>query len=127
MLTLHFDGSCYPTNTAAYGAFILRDGDTVLKEDSFLEKEFGTNNIAEFAGLVAGLRYARFHHPKSGIHIFGDSQLVIRQLTGQYACKKDHLIPYLAEAHRLLEGIQWKAEWIRRNKNTDADKLSKKR
>lgn len=126
-LILHFDGSCFPTGSAAHGAFILKDGDVVLHEHSFLENPEGTNNIAEWAGLVAGLRHARTNHPERGLHIFGDSQLVIRQLTGQYACKKEHLLPYLQEARQLLDGVDWVAEWVRRDKNSDADRLSKKR
>lgn len=126
-LTLHFDGSCFPTGSEAYGSFVLKEGDTVLHEHSFLEAKEGTNNIAEWAGLVAGLRYLRDHYPDQPVEIYGDSQLVIRQLTGEYVCKKDHLRPYLSEARQLLEGRTWTANWVRRAKNTHADRLSKKR
>jgi ribonuclease HI len=59
MLTLHFDGSCFPTGTEAHGAFIVKDGDTVLHESNFLEAKEGTNNIAEWGGLVAGIRWLK--------------------------------------------------------------------
>lgn len=126
-LSLYFDGSCFPTGTEAHGAFVLKEGETVLHEDHFLEAKEGTNNIAEWAGLVRGLRYVREHHPACTIEIFGDSQLVIRQLIGQYACNKDHLKPYLKEARELLEGMNWTATWVRRDKNSRADELSKRR
>ena len=127
MLTLHFDGSCFPTGTEAHGAFVVKDGDTVLHESNFLEAKEGTNNIAEWGGLVAGLRWLRQHHGDCSVEIFGDSQLVCRQLTGQYACKKPHLQPYLNEARTLLDGMTWTITWVRREKNEEADKLSKKR
>ena len=127
MISLYFDGSCFPTGTEAHGAYILKDGDNVLHQHNFLEAKEGTNNIAEWAGLVAGLRHLRQHYPDRGVHIFGDSQLVIYQLTGKYACKKEHLLPYLQEARQLLDGVDWKAEWVRRDKNSDCDALSKKR
>ena len=126
-LSLYFDGSCFPTGSAAYGAFVVKDGDIVLHQHRFLEAEDGTNNIAEWGGLVAGLRYLRQNYPDRPIHIFGDSQLVIYQLTGKYACKKEHLMPYLREAKQLLEEANWKAEWVRRDKNAEADALSKVR
>ena len=126
-MILFFDGSCFPTGTEAHGAFIVKDGETVLHEHNFLEAKEGTNNIAEWGGLVAGLRYLRQHYPDAPIDIYGDSQLVIRQLTGQYACKKPHLQPYLNEARTLLDGVTWTANWVRRDKNADADRLSKKR
>ncbi len=127
MLTLNFDGSCYPTGTEAHGAFIVKNGETVLHEHNFLETKEGTNNIAEWAGLVHGLRWLKENHPACEVQIFGDSQLVIRQLTGQYVCKTPHLKPYLQEAKEILEDMTWIATWVRRDKNTDADKLSKKR
>lgn len=124
-LCLFFDGSCFPTGSAAYGAFVVKDGSAVLHQHRFLETEDGTNNIAEWAGLVAGLRYVRQNYSTHSLHIFGDSQLVIYQLTGKYACKKEHLMPYLREARQLLDGADWQAEWLRRDKNTEADALSK--
>lgn len=127
MLTLHFDGSCFPTGTEAHGAFIVKDGVTVLHESNFLEAKEGTNNIAEWGGLVAGIRWLKANHPTRTVEIFGDSQLVCRQLTGQYVCKKPHLQPYLSEARILLDGMDWTITWIRREKNEDADRLSKKR
>ena len=76
MLSLYFDGSCFPTGSEAHGAFIVKDGDTVLHEANFLEAKEGTNNIAEWGGLVAGLRWLKEHHPNCEVEIFGDSQLV---------------------------------------------------
>ncbi len=57
--------------------------------------------------------------------IRGDSQLIIYQLTGKYQCKKEALRICLEECHELLTGLDWRAEWIRRDENEEADRLSK--
>jgi ribonuclease HI len=59
-----------------------------------------TNNIAEYEGLVTGLRLAK----ELGIRrllIRGDSQLVEKQIQKEYGCKNDKMAEYLAEERRM--------------------------
>lgn len=132
-LYLYFDGSCGPENpggTAAFAWIVKRaDGSVVMSHNGVVCKGPGaTNNVAEWHGLGRGLRFLKEIEWKGKLHIRGDSQLVINQLTGVYKCKKEHLIPLRNACITLLEDIgnQYDAEWVAREQNTEADELSRK-
>lgn len=132
-LTLYFDGACEPVNpggTATYGWVLADEKGTVTEGRGMAKAGAGaTNNVAEYYGLGHGLRSileARLN-PES-LEIRGDSQLVIRQLTGQWACHKPHLAALRDRCLELLKalGCEWTATWIPRNENSPADGLSVK-
>jgi len=121
---LYFDG-CSKGNPgpAGAGAVIYQNDIEVWSEAIFVgAKE--TNNVAEYAGLILGLRKA----VQMGIHsllIRGDSQLVIRQMRGEYKVSSANMIPLYKEAKGLCASIQSIAfEHVYRDKNTRADTLS---
>jgi ribonuclease HI len=82
-----------------------------------------TNNVAEYQGLIRSLQDAK----KLGgehVHIFSDSQLMVRQITGQYRVKSPDLQPLHEQAQMLLlEFSQWEIQHVLREKNTRADEL----
>ena len=85
-----------------------------------------TNNVAEWRGLIFGLEQAA----KLGgtrVEVRGDSQLVIRQMTGQYRVKQPHLKPLHEQAKRAAAGIE-KVVYLHnlRAHNEDADALANK-
>lgn len=127
---LYFDGSCQPKNpggVARYG-WHIESGDGVRVAQDAREVCRGaeaTNNVAEWAGLRAGLRYLRDQNLRKRLIIRGDSQLVINQLNGMWKCKKAHLKVYLDDCQDILLEWEWKAEWISRSENQIADSLSK--
>lgn len=86
-----------------------------------------TNNIAEWTALTALLNHLlTFYDKLDKIEVFGDSQLVIRQIKGEYACKKSHLIPYKKKCEEALKKIKnIHFSWIDRNQNNEADKLGR--
>jgi ribonuclease HI len=61
-----------------------------------------TNNQAEYEALLRGLQYLKEAKAIS-VEIYGDSELVIKQLNGQYECRKDILRNYYEECKRSLE------------------------
>lgn len=129
-LKLYFDGSCEPKNPggiAGYGwRLVDMDGNEVTTDRGEVCRGPGaTNNIAEWAAVTNGLRYLKEKEWQGTLDIFGDSQLVIRQLLGEYKVRKDTLIPYHKECMGLLENLQWNAHWIPREQNEECDKLSK--
>lgn len=129
-LTLYFDGACEPVNpcgTAAY-AWHLNDaeGKQIASDHGLVcSGEGATNNLAEWNGLLRGVRHLKSRGWNGSLLIRGDSQLIIYQLTGKYQCKKEALRICLEECHELLTGLDWRAEWIRRDENEEADRLSK--
>lgn len=91
-----------------------------------LAKGHGTNNQAEYHAVILGLRHA-LAAGASDIVVMGDSQLILRQLKGEYAVRKEELKPLHLEASKLLRQFaSAKLEWIPREKNGIADLASKK-
>lgn len=135
--TLHFDGACEPMNPrgiASFG-FVLKKAGVVAKLGKGLAappgSEGSTNNVAEYTALLRGLEAAKPEVPPGDVlEIMGDSQLAIRQLTGQYAVNAPTIVPLHSKAslaiHELrVTGRKVDLKWIPREQNGEADKLSK--
>jgi len=83
-----------------------------------------TNNVAEYAALLAALKFARDHDVQE-VTIHSDSELLVRQLNGIYRVKAKHLIPMFLEVVRLkreLDRVQIKH--VPREENREADRLA---
>jgi ribonuclease HI len=104
------------------GAILLENGKKVKEFSKRLGK--GTNNIAEWTALIEGLKMARAHGCQD-LEVRGDSQLIIRQISGQYRVKSENLIPLYNAARKLcvnFEKISFK--WVQREENSYTDSLS---
>lgn len=129
-LTLFFDGAARDNGRGPDGRGPAGAG-AVLLDDSGAEVErirrpLGkkTNNEAEYAALLAGLEAALARDARR-ILVKGDSQLVIRQLRGEYKVRKPHLKPLHAHATELLARFEsWEAMHIPREENADADRCA---
>jgi ribonuclease HI len=108
---------------AGAGAVIISpDGHVVAKIGKFLGDS--TNNVAEYMGLILGLRRAKAMNIKE-LEVLADSELLVRQLSGEYAVKADHLLPLHAEAQNLIKGFQSiEVRHIPREENSQADAMS---
>lgn len=97
------------------------------RERKVLHKAFGpgTNNQAEYHGLILGLRHA-LGMDADTVTVRGDSQLVLRQLGGTYAVKAPGLKALHDEAKLLLARFsRAKLEWVPREENAEADAASR--
>ena len=135
MLRLFFDGLCEPQNpggVACYGFVVYRGSSSeILKlfEGYGVAAEPGpdsTNNVGEYTGLIKGLEWVQKNTKVPKVEILGDSQVVIRHLTGEYKVRSSRLLPFYQKTLSLLEHVQWTAKWIPREENTVADALSEK-
>ncbi|WP_313818159.1 reverse transcriptase-like protein [Citricoccus sp.] len=117
-------GSRGNPGVAGYGA-LVRDPDTgaVLDIDA---QPLGraSNNVAEYSGMIAGLRMARQIDPDAAVHVRLDSKLVVEQMSGRWKIKHADMQKLAAEARAILPAGQVTYEWIPRAKNKDADLLS---
>ncbi|HEX5088710.1 MAG TPA: bifunctional RNase H/acid phosphatase [Nocardioides sp.] len=107
---------------AAYGA-VLRDAETgeVIAEDG-TAIGVATNNVAEYSGLIAGLRLAEEFAPDADIEVRMDSKLVVEQMSGRWKIKHPDLKPLATEANRLAPfGTTY--TWVPRESNKHADRL----
>lgn len=122
-------GSRGNPGVAGYGA-LVRDADTgdVLAERAApLGKE--SNNVAEYTGLVEGLRAVVEHQTDAAVLVRMDSKLVIEQMSGRWKIKHEDMKRLAAQARELVAEIKAagggvRFEWIPREKNKAADKLS---
>jgi probable phosphoglycerate mutase len=109
---------------AGYGA-VVRDADS---GDVLAERAEGlgvtTNNVAEYSGLVAGLRAAA-ELGASEVTVRMDSKLVVEQMSGRWKIKHEALRPLAREAGEIARGFATiRYEWIPRTRNTHADRLA---
>lgn len=108
---------------AGAGAFICtEDGDIVAEIAEYLGET--TNNVAEYKGLLFGLEKLIALGAKD-VEVRADSELMVKQLNGQYRVKHPNLIPLYRKAKGLLEKIpSVTIKHVRRENNKEADRLS---
>jgi ribonuclease HI len=107
---------------AGYGVRVEQPDGTIVEIKEFLGT--CTNNVAEYSGLLAALRWAA-EHGVSQLRIRSDSELLIKQMRGEYRVKNPGLQPLYEEARALARTIgRVTFEHVRREFNTDADRLA---
>lgn len=108
---------------AAYGA-VLKDAVTgeVIAEDA-RTLGIASNNVAEYSGLIGGLRLAERFAPEADIEVRMDSKLVVEQMSGRWKIKHPDMKPLALEANRLAPfGTTY--TWVPREQNKHADRLA---
>ncbi|MCS7016789.1 MAG: ribonuclease HI family protein [Gemmatales bacterium] len=121
-LTIHIDGAARGNpGPAAFGAVYTRDGQVVLEEKQYVGKT--TNNVAEYLALLHALGRALelgAHH----VHVFSDSELLVRQLMGIYQVRDPKLQQLYEQAQELIRQFhEFRISHVPRKQNRHADKL----
>jgi ribonuclease HI/probable phosphoglycerate mutase len=122
-LTLEFDGGSRGNPGPAGIGVVVRaaDGTPLVTLGRYVGK--ATNNVAEYRALITAMREAERLGAKR-VAIRGDSELVVRQMTGQYRVKHPDLIPLYREAKELFDSFQEASiSHNYREKNELADRL----
>jgi ribonuclease HI len=109
---------------AGYGAVVLDP----VTDQVLVERAEGlgvtTNNVAEYQGLIAGLR-AAVELGATDVHVRMDSKLVVEQMCGRWKIKHPAMQPLAREATELVREIgSVRFEWIPRLRNSRADALA---
>ena len=124
MITAYIDGGARGNpGPAGYGVRV-ESADASLIEELHGGLGIATNNVAEYNGLLAALRYA-IEHGHRDVRIKADSELLIKQMRGEYKVKHPGLQPLHKEARQLamrLDRVTF--EHVRREFNKEADRLS---
>jgi ribonuclease HI len=124
-LTIYTDGASRnnPGESGA-GVYILHDGKPFEQIARYLGTT--TNNVAEYTAAIIGLEHAL----KAGarrVKLFADSELLVKQINGQYKVKNEGLKPLHAKARELIGRIGSVAvQYIPRERNKEADALANK-
>jgi ribonuclease HI len=121
---LYTDGASFGNpGPSGIGIVLIIDDETVLTRAEDIG--YGTNNRAEYTAMIEGLRSAR-DHGVTDLVVRADSQLIVRQMQGQYKVKNKGLVPLLIEAQDLVRSFgRVTFEHIPRELNEEADALSK--
>jgi ribonuclease HI len=124
MIVAYIDGGARGNpGPAGYGVRIQSADGSVLDE---LHGGLGiaTNNVAEYNGLLAALEWA-IRNKANRVHIRADSELLVKQMRGEYKVKNPGLQPLHARARLLAAELDdVKFEHVRREFNKEADRLS---
>ncbi|MFJ6566784.1 bifunctional RNase H/acid phosphatase [Streptomyces sp. NPDC091292] len=109
---------------AGYGSVVIdgATGETLAEAAEYIG--IATNNVAEYRGLVAGLRAAHALDPSVPVHVRMDSKLVVEQMSGRWKIKHPDMKPLAAEAASVYPPGRVTYEWIPREKNKHADRLA---
>jgi len=125
---IEFDGACEPVNPggiAAWGYIVCHNGAVIAQECGIVGSGPGmTNNVAEYTACIEAVKRAKALGYRS-MHIQGDSQLVIRQMDGEYEVRSDRILPLYNQLCDLVSDLDITFKWIPREQNGDADALSR--
>lgn len=130
-IELFFDGSCEPQNPGGqmgFGTLIKSGGVTIFAgSDAVPAAPGNTNNIAEYRSLIAGLQWLIENEMNDRqIVVFGDSNLVIKQMSGNWQANGGKYYPFYVEAKKLARKFsEISFTWISRKDNVEADALSR--
>ena len=107
---------------AGAGFVIERDGEIICRGGRFLGPQ--TNNVAEYEALIWGLENVSALG-FSEVTVFADSELLVKQINGQYRVKNEGLKPLFVRALQLLRSFgTWRVAHVRREQNAEADTMA---
>jgi ribonuclease HI len=129
---VYSDGSATTNDKPGGFAYVLVvDGVKLAEGSGHLNK--ATNNVAEITAAIRGLEHVQNDTSLAGadtITLVSDSQLVLRYSTGEYQCRKPHLVPLYCKLRQLHNKLKIKTRWVKGHSgdehNERCDVLAKK-
>jgi ribonuclease HI len=121
-LTVYIDGGARGNpGPAGCGAVIYQDGEVLLERGEYIGET--TNNVAEYRAFLLGVGMAK-ELGASEVDVVSDSQLLVRQVLGQYKVKAAHLKPLHKQAKESLADFEsYNVRHVMREDNVVADSL----
>jgi ribonuclease HI len=122
-LVVNVDGGSRGNPGPAAVGIVIRNEDGEVIADAAEPIGTATNNVAEYRALIRGIELAA-EHGATELSLRGDSELVVKQIRGEYRVKDVNLKPLHAEARSKLSSFtEWSFEHVRREQNAEADAL----
>jgi ribonuclease HI len=122
-LVANVDGGARGNPGPAAIAAVLATPDGEVLEETAESIGRATNNVAEYRALLLGIERARAFGAAE-LDLVGDSELVVRQLKGEYKVKDPGLRELHAQVRAALAGFErWSIRHVRREHNAEADRL----
>ena len=110
---------------AGYGALVRDPATGQVLAEAWESLGTATNNVAEYSGLVAGLRAAAELAPGADVEVRMDSKLVVEQMSGRWQIKDPNLRTLARSAQDMARRLgRVTYTWVPRARNADADRLA---
>jgi probable phosphoglycerate mutase len=123
-VVIYIDGGSRGNPGPAGFGVRVEDSDGTLITEFHEAIGVATNNVAEYRGLLAALEWARAHRHRR-VHVRSDSELLVKQMRGEYRVKHPGLQPLHAKARLRAAGFDSvRFEHVRREQNAHADRLA---
>ena len=106
------------------GAIVADQSTGELLAEISLYGGIASNNVAEYKGMIAGVRRAIELDSDAELLVRLDSKLVVEQMSGRWKIKHPAMAELAAEARQILTGTPVRFEWMPRLQNSRADKLA---
>jgi len=121
-LVAYVDGGCLG-NPGPSGIGVVIQG--VAEGPVRIAKGIGhqDNNVAEYAALMEALQYAIALKARK-LHVYSDSQVVVRQMTGEYVCRSPRLYSLHWTCRKLARSLAFSISHVRREENAEANQLA---
>ena len=122
-LRVNVDGGSRGNPGPAAVGVVVRDESGEVIADAAEPIGNATNNVAEYRALIRGVELAA-EHGATSLELLGDSELVVKQVRGEYRVKDANLKPLHAQARQALSAFsEWSFDHVRREQNAEADAL----
>jgi ribonuclease HI len=122
-VVVNVDGGARGNPGPAAIAAVVQDAEGQVLEERGERIGRATNNVAEYRALLLGIERAAALGARE-LELVGDSELIVRQVKGEYKVKDAALRDLHAEVKRALEGFdRWSIRHVRREQNAEADRL----
>jgi ribonuclease HI len=120
---VNVDGGSRGNPGPAAIAAVVQDGNGEVVEERSEAIGTATNNVAEYRALLLGIERAAALGARR-LELIGDSELIVRQVNGDYKVKDEALRELHRQVRKALEGFdQWSIRHVRRDDNAEADRL----
>jgi ribonuclease HI len=117
-------GSRGNPGVAGSGAIVIDASTGEILAEIGVYVGIASNNVAEYTGMISGIRRALEIEPNANLHVRMDSKLVVEQMSGRWKIKHPAMADLAAEARQLLTGTPVIFEWMPRAENSRADRIA---
>ena len=121
-LVAYVDGGCLGNpGPSGIGVVIEGTADGPVRIAKWIGHQ--DNNVAEYAALMEALQYAVSLKARK-LHVYSDSEVVVRQMTGEYICRSPRLYSLHWTCRKLARSLAFSISHVRREKNAEANGLA---
>lgn len=122
VLVAHIDGGSHGSpGPSGIGVVIEKPDGELIRIAKWIGHH--DNNVAEYAALLEALRCA-LELKATALHVYSDSELVVKQMTGEYACRSPRLYSLNWTCRKLARSLKFRIAHIPRERNQEANRLA---